>query len=330
MPMTTIAKILRQYLDDPETEWSLGTFGAIAEFHRDADEAAAIEKRKQSISLITARAAISVVDHPQTTLLPYETLSKIPTAWGQGVMVCLPVAAAAFSKRSGVTDLGIDVAALLPTKSSARLFDLGLGINHIDVCIRTANGPLIKRLSKLAGQAFLDLPDDAVAAIKAANPVRVFLSRLGRIEVNQPIPDSRGVTLAGSHTHILPQLLNHTRSHSANLPIRDGELACLAFYPRHPVRNPGGDLKAFEIEPFRQFQVLLEDHAPVEIIVAKRLAWKAVAAGRPPGKHELPQNRTTRAALRVALRQAYHTLGPSPTLSAWRDLMEPNKPTKEN
>lgn len=324
--MTKITEILRQHFDDPDTEWSLGTFGAIAEFHRNADEPAVIAGEKQRISVITARAAIAVVSHPLATLLPYETLSKIPTAWSQGVMVCLPIAAAVFSNRPGVTDLGNDEAALLPTASGARLFDLGLGLKHIDVCVRTADGALIERLGNLAGRAFLDLPDDAVAAIKAANPVRVFVSRLGRIEINQPIPEADGVTPCGPHTHILPQLLGRERSHSANLPIPKGQLACLAFYPRHPVRHPGGDLKAFEIESFTRFQILLQDHAPAEIIAAKRLAWEAVAAGRPPVARDLPQSRAARTALRVALRQAGHTLGGSPTLDAWRDLVEPNQP----
>ncbi len=323
--MTDIATILRQHLNDPDTEWSLGTFGAIAEFHRDAAETVGIEDQEPSASAITKRAAISIVDHPQATLLPYETLSTIPTAWSQGVMVCLPKHAAAFSNRAGVCDLGADAAALLPTEPGSHLFDLGLGLGHIDVCIRTADRPLIERLGGLGGRPFLDLPDDAIAAIKDANPVRVFLSRLGRIEVNQPIPDSKGVTPSGPHTHILPQLLGRDRSHSANLPIPDGQLACLAFYPRHPVRDPGGGLKAFEIEPFERFQTLLRNHAPAEIVAAKRLAWEAVAAGRSPVESELPKSRATRTALRVALRQAGHTLGPSPTLDAWRDLMEPNQ-----
>ncbi len=323
--MSDIAAILKQHLGDPETEWSLGTFGAIAEFHRDADERATLEEWEGGRCLITARAAISIADHPQATLLPYETLSKIPTAWSQGVMVCLPKPTAAFSNRPGLTDLGGDALALLPTEPGARLFDLGLGLGHIDVCIRTSDGPLTERLSGLAGRAFLDLPGDAIAAIKTANPVRVFISRLARIEVDQPIPDSDGVTPPGPHTHLLPKLLGRDRSHAANLPIPDDQLACLAFYPRHPLRDPGGDLKAFEHEPFRQFQALVEDHAPAEIVAAKRLAWQALTAGRPPSKSDLPRSRAARTALRVALRQAGHTLGDSPALNAWRDLMEPNQ-----
>ncbi len=49
-------------------------------------------------------------------------------------------------------------------------------------------------------------PIPAMAMILAANPHRVFLSRLGRIEVYQPIPPPSGKSPQGPHTHVLPQL----------------------------------------------------------------------------------------------------------------------------
>ena len=41
---TDLLDFLANQLADADTAWSLGTFGAIAEFTRDADEAAAISR----------------------------------------------------------------------------------------------------------------------------------------------------------------------------------------------------------------------------------------------------------------------------------------------
>ena len=51
--------------------------------------------------------------------------------------------------------------------------------------------------------------------ILAANPHRVFISRLGRIEVYQPIPPPSGKSPEGPHTHVLPKLLKSGRTHPA-------------------------------------------------------------------------------------------------------------------
>jgi hypothetical protein len=52
---------LADRLADAETAWSLGTFGAIAEFTRDADETATLARADGMISVVTAR-AVGLVD----------------------------------------------------------------------------------------------------------------------------------------------------------------------------------------------------------------------------------------------------------------------------
>ena len=71
------------------------------------------------------------------------------------------------------------------------------------------------------------------------------------------------------------------------------------------------------------FQALMAGFAAPEIMAAKRLAWAALADGRGPGGLDLPTDRHARTALRVALRQARHTDGPSPALDAWTAAVEP-------
>ena len=82
--------------------------------------------------------------------------------------------------------------------------------------------------------------------ILAANPHRVFLSRLGRIEVYQPIPPASGKSPDGPHTHVLPRLLKSGRTHPATEPIPDGWFPCAHLYPPHPARDGMGEARPFD------------------------------------------------------------------------------------
>jgi hypothetical protein len=46
--------LIGHHLADPQTSWAIGTFGAIAEFHRDADEPVALSAH----GAVTARGGI--------------------------------------------------------------------------------------------------------------------------------------------------------------------------------------------------------------------------------------------------------------------------------
>ena len=56
MQHETAAHLIETFLDDPHAAWSLGTFGAIAEFMREPDEAVT----GNATTRITARGAISI------------------------------------------------------------------------------------------------------------------------------------------------------------------------------------------------------------------------------------------------------------------------------
>ncbi|MGB7099117.1 MAG: hypothetical protein WBD95_10175, partial [Xanthobacteraceae bacterium] len=43
-----------------ETGWSVGTFGAIAEFTRDADETAALDRGTDMVSVVTGRGGLRI------------------------------------------------------------------------------------------------------------------------------------------------------------------------------------------------------------------------------------------------------------------------------
>ena len=319
----SVYRVLEEAIEDVATGWSLGTFGALAEFHRQHSDRASISSDVDGWSVVTALGGLRANRHRGVRLLPYEGLSKLETAWTHGVMVCIPNDQAQMNGSKCITELGPDQQSLTTVSADALLFDLGLGVGHVSAAIRTADEALIKILRACAGKKFLDLPHEVVVAIKETQPVRVFRSHLGRIEVTQEIPKSDGKTPFGPHTHILPDLLRLGRAHSANVPVPHGWLPCLSFFPPNSARDAWGEPTAFDRDAHQRFQNLVEAFAPDEIVVAKALAWSSLARDVSPDAVDIPKARAERTALRVALRQWRHLNGESDCWWAWRDSVEP-------
>src|ERR1044072_3013318 len=85
-------------LADAEAQWSLGTFGAIAEFSRDANEPAEIQHGEMSSAVVTPRGAIRLLAHPDLRPIAFEAVST--QGWSQRVAFCLSEKAAAMSQRT--------------------------------------------------------------------------------------------------------------------------------------------------------------------------------------------------------------------------------------
>ncbi|MDR3422405.1 MAG: hypothetical protein P4L80_14385 [Xanthobacteraceae bacterium] len=186
----TLLDLLAQQLADAETGWSLGTFGAIAEFTRDADERATLARTDGMISVVTARGGLRIEAHPALRLIASESLTS--ESWSHRVALCLPQEACAMSGRSALTEVGPDRNALLTEDRAAVLFDLGLGALQVDVCVRSSDPAIIAALRGCAGKSLFAPDNGAMRVILASNPHRVFASRIGRIEVFQPIPPADG------------------------------------------------------------------------------------------------------------------------------------------
>ena len=325
--MEDIFSILTRHLQDPETGWSIGTFGALAEFHWEPDEIKKIILENDFGRVVTARGAIEIQRHRKLRLIPYETISTIPNAWSQGVMVCLPQKEAAFKTSKGVTEIRAGFNSLMP-KLEGRLFDLGFEFPHIKICVRTTDPNLSENLTNATGSSFLALRAETIKSIKAANPVRVFRSQIGCIEVSQKIPDSKSITPTGPHTHVLPALLKQNLDHASNIPIPDGWTVVAAFYPAHPVRNKDGSLKAFDQIAFKAFQELIDNHAPVELAEAKHEAWQLLRRSVPPNINLMPKTRHARTAFRVALRQWEHLHTGTINSNNWRKVCDPTRSKK--
>ncbi len=93
-------------LADSETAWSVGSFGAIAEFMRDAGEPVKIGSNTKAISALTDKGGLRIVAQPQ--LRPFASESLTTQSWSQRIALCLPEEIAAMNQRAELTELGPD------------------------------------------------------------------------------------------------------------------------------------------------------------------------------------------------------------------------------
>ncbi len=313
--MNSALSFLSTQLADHETHWSLGSFGALAEFSRDADEPAAVTHDERSLFVVTGRGGIRVTPLAEMRFFASESATR--QSWSQRVALCLTESACAMGGRSVLTEIGPDADALREQDCPGVLFDLGLGTLQVDCCIRVADPQVAAALRAHAGQSVFAAGNPAMSTILAASPHRVFISRVGRIEVYQPIPPPNGKSPEGPHTHVLPKLLQHRRTHAATEPAPDGFVPCAHLYPAHPLRDGLGRVRSFDSRRHDTFQRMLHLFGDPSAIELKHRVLAAVAQGDGPSMVPVPDDRFARAGVRVTLRQMQAQRTPSPGLAAW-------------
>jgi hypothetical protein len=227
-----VIDFLAGQLADAETAWSIGGFGAIAEFMRGADEAVTLQCEECSVSALTARGGLRIEAHDEVRPIASESLTS--KSWSHRVALCLPEDICALERRTALTEIGPDRDALRAQDRSAPLFDLGLGTLQLNACIRSDDADVVAALKKWTGRSLFEPGNGAMGVVLAANPHRVFESRLGRVEVYQPIPPPDGKSPEGPHTHVLSRLLRHKRTHAAT------EFVPAGFAMRPPLSAPSG------------------------------------------------------------------------------------------
>jgi hypothetical protein len=311
----TAFELITAQLDDAQAQWSLGTFGAIAEFMRDADEPAEIARDDSSMSVVTARGGIRLDMRPDLRPVAFETVTT--QGWSQRVAFCLAEADSAMNRRDTLTEIGTDARALRAQDRGAVVFDLGLNVHQADCCIRTADAELIAGLRAHAGRSLFEPGNPAMGLILNRSPHRVFMTRGGRAEVHQAIPHPGGKAPEGPHTHVLPKLLAHNRTHAATEPIPRGLVSCAHLYPAHPLRDGDGRARPFDAARYGAFQRLLSRYGDAEHVRMKRNVIKGVSAGAGPEAIAMPADRFAQASIRIALRQLKASEGTSPALAAW-------------
>jgi hypothetical protein len=306
---------LSAQLADAETAWSVGSFGAIAEFMRDAGEAISFQRTGGSISAVTARGGLRIA--AQDKMRPVASESLTTQSWSHRVALCLPEDICAMDQRTVLTEIGPDADALRAQDRSAVLFDLGLGTLQVNACIRTGDADVIAALKNWTGRSLFEPGNGVMGVISAANPHRVFVSRVGRVEVYQPIPAADGKSPEGPHTHVLPRLLRHKRTHAATEFVPAGFVPCAHLYPPHPARDAMGVRQPFRQDCHASFQELLARFGEVKLLDVERRVLESVSARHGPSALSLPDDRFSRAALRIALRQIKMSGEPAPAIDAW-------------
>lgn len=330
--MTDLEHLLRTHLVDSRTGWSMGSFGAIAEFHQDQGEFAVVDDT-YNLTRATRRGGIKLRRSAitETKAVAYETLSPKRHRWSQAVALCLPVQAATRSVRTVLTELGPDDDAIRGVDRTGILFDLGLGLPQCDFCIRTSEPKLLAALRAGEGMSVFDHGNPAMPAVLAGHPNRVALTNIGRVEVYQKIggPDTDGRSPPGPHTHLLPKLLRSGRTHSANTPIPEGFLPLGSMHPGNPVIDHMGEDRAFDAELHRTFQKMIGEFGQDGVAALKQRVRTAVADGVDPSQFVEPATRWLRSALRLTLRQEMRAAehlgdaGAAIRLNRWQSVFEP-------
>jgi len=293
--------LLRNAIDDPRHEWSIGTFGAVGEFRWTEDEPMERRDRDGVIERVTGLAGIKIVPRDDARVIAYDSLHSDGETWGQWVVFCLPMVEPATD--GTVRRLGPDEDALRAEDRGAVLFDLGVGRGLVQMCARTRDEELIRALDAMEGRSVFD-PGSAVnREILRAQPHRVMLSPLGRVEIYTRVPGPGENSPVGPHTHLLPKLVLSGRTHAANAPIPEGMQPVLTLHPRAPWRDAMGQRVPFDEELDESFEGILADFALPEDRAVRAAVEQAVAAGTGPETFAWPQTRRGRAQGRITLRR---------------------------
>lgn len=310
-------------LRDPGNRWSMGTFGAIGEFIRDADELHRMHENEDGYEVVTARGAIRLKGCPGLQVFAYETLGQRSGTWGNEVSFCVPAVDSARS--SAIRCLGADTEALRSEDQSTRLFDLGVGIGHVGMRVRSQNAELTRALQALEGKSlFSGEAATARMLILRESPARILTSPAGRIEVYSRIPGANEPSPNGPHTHLLPRLLAGGRTHSANTPIPPGFQPVLALYPPSPWHDAEGNPKAYDQAAARAFDKLLRDHGLPDDLAVRTHARRLIHSGVRPDATAIPQTRRARAQFRITLRRLAQELS---CVDQWRASVDGNART---
>ncbi len=290
--MDLVWKTVSEQLDDRKTGWSIGVFGALAEFHHCESRA----RRLDRWTLASALGAIRVMPHPSARLLAYEGPVRNPLGWDQGIVICLPAAAARIDPHHTITELGPDDEAIETVNREGILFDLGLGSSLCRFCVRLADPRRVSRMRALQGRKIVE--PAVLEEVRAWNPHRVAMSACGRIEVYQAIGMQE--TPVGPHTHLLPKILRPNSATSAYVPLPAGFSPAFMLYPARPGMRADGDI--FADEQHLRFQRILAAYGDPHYVRAKARALSGLHAGLAAVPDDFG-SRLERMAWRIAKRQ---------------------------
>ena len=225
----------------------MGSYGAVAEFFQKTGEA--IDSvNSTELSCITPRGGIRVELREDIGICAYKKSSNNNDNTQQHIALCLPADASRMSGAEVLTERGADTSALNDEDRDAVLFDLGVsamgaGCFQLNFCVRISDPQLINLCRDHCGSNIFEHGSPVLSRLLKAQPHRVVITRLGRIEVCQAIggKDTGGKSPEGPHTHLLPDLLCLNRTHAAYVPIKEGWVPCAFLYSQSTVFTEPGE-----------------------------------------------------------------------------------------
>ncbi len=325
--MADVDALLTDALDDYRHAWSIGTFGANGEFVRDEAEPI-LRSRKGSVQeIVTARGGMRLSPSQDIRVIAYDTLSSDGETWNQAVALCLPRTTA--DAPQVVHRMISDAQALRPEDRDAILFDMGVAVGLVKMCVRTRDADLIAALDAIEGKSLLG-PDGGPAAglILKTSPHRVMSSPIARVEVYVPIPAPGGESPLGPHTHMLPKFIASRRTHAANAPIPERMQPVLNLHPRSPWRDAAGKPTRFDPGLDAYFESLLEQYGLDDDRSVRGAVEAAVRDGDDPRFYEWPITRRGRAQARITLRRLAQKMGKD-RIAPWKALYDRVPPDDE-
>jgi hypothetical protein len=208
------AELLRRYLADPLTGWSVGTYGAIAEFQYDSGEPG-LQLDLEAMAVRTGRGALAIVS--LESVQPFGLADD--TGRLREIAFC--------SERRGAQRTTV-------TELDPLTFDVGVAAPHVDMLVRLRpdDAATAAALRAGVGHPLFAADNPAGLAIARASPTRILASPVACIEVHQPIPPPGGRSPEGPHTHLLPKFLAQGRTHPPGSPLPEGLYCGLSLYPR--------------------------------------------------------------------------------------------------
>lgn len=282
---------------DSSNGWSIGSFGAIAEFVRDKDEPVNVRESVDGIELVTGRGAMRIAPTCRLNGVAWDSLSPDGKGWGHELAFCVERPAASVDV---ITPMGRDKDAIRPEDREDAVYNLGVCQGAVTLAIRSGDAALNEALKSAAGRRLFDHPE-VLREIMRAQPHRLGLSPAGRIEVFQPIPDENGSSPVGPHTHVLPRLIAARQTHARIAPIPEGWQPALSMHPPSPWRDSLGVPRPFDAEADRRFAPLLDLFGTSEDKATEAEVRKLLVLG--PNTGGWPCGRRARLKARIILRR---------------------------
>jgi hypothetical protein len=202
--------------------WVLGVEGATAEV---------VPGPRATVERCGGEIVVRAEDAGLRLIVDDDVRAFLPPGRPDPPLVVLAVPAArAVTSSPVVRLLGEDVDAIAGGDRPEQLVELGLGLAGVSFCVRV-DDDLLGLLRLVEGRPLEKALAEVGSLLVERSPTRVVRTPLGRAEIATPIPTADGASPDGSHTHLLPALLELGRALPAGIALPPTFVPGAVFYP---------------------------------------------------------------------------------------------------